>query len=219
VIAARWVDRFAGSDPGLGRFRLALQSAASVGAIFAALLSFVGTSNSGEQVRKACFRVAWTVTGVVVGALLAAAVGHTHWCIVVILAAVFLYFYLERINYAFGAIGITVIVSQVYVQLDEFSDSVLLLRLAETALGAGVAIVVAALVLPLRTRRGLRIAARDLVRAVARLAGHASGHGPADAPGPFRRLRRAHLAGIATGRGRPGLQPQPGHRHRTDWGG
>jgi hypothetical protein len=94
----------------------------------------------------------------------------------VILAAVFLIFYLDRINYAFAVIGITVIVSQVYVQLDEFSDSLLLLRLAETAIGAAVAIAVAILVLPPRIRRGLRIAARDLVRAVAQLAGHASGH-------------------------------------------
>jgi hypothetical protein len=67
-------------------------------------------------------------------------------------------------------------VSQLYVQLDEFSNSLLLLRLGETALGAGVTIVVVMLVFPLRTRRVLRIASRDLVQAVGRLAGHASDH-------------------------------------------
>jgi uncharacterized membrane protein YccC len=71
-------------------------------------------------------------------------------------------------------IGITVMVSQLYVQLDEFSNSLLLLRLEETALGAAVTVVVVMLVLPLRTRRVLRIAVRDLVEAVGRLAGHAS---------------------------------------------
>jgi hypothetical protein len=94
----------------------------------------------------------------------------------VILAALFFGFYLVRINYAFMVIGITVMVSQLYVQLDEFSNSLLLLRLGETALGAGVTIVVVMLVFPLRTRRVLRIASRDLVQAVGRLAGHASDH-------------------------------------------
>jgi len=81
-----------------------------------------------------------------------------------------------RINYTFMVIGITVMVSQLYVQLDEFSNSLLLLRLEETALGAAVTIVVVMLVFPLRTRRVLRVACRDLVQAVAQLAGHASDH-------------------------------------------
>jgi hypothetical protein len=85
-------------------------------------------------------------------------------------------FYLMRINYTFMVIGITVMVSQLYVQLDEFSNSLLLLRLEETALGAAVTIVVVMVVFPLRTRRVLRVAYRDLVQAVAQLAGHASDH-------------------------------------------
>jgi uncharacterized membrane protein YccC len=70
-------------------------------------------------------------------------------------------------------LGVTVTVSQLYEQLGEFSNSLLLVRLEETALGAAVAMAVVTLVLPLRTRRVLRIALRDLVRAVGRLAGHA----------------------------------------------
>jgi uncharacterized membrane protein YccC len=67
--------------------------------------------------------------------------------IAVILAALFFGFYLQRINYAFMVTGITVMVAQLYVQLDEFSNS-LLLRLEETALGAAVAIAVVMLVFP-----------------------------------------------------------------------
>jgi uncharacterized membrane protein YccC len=73
-------------------------------------------------------------------------------------------------------IGVTVMVAQLYVQAGEFSHSLLLLRLTETALGGAVTVVVVLLVFPLQTRRVLRIAARDLVRAVGLLAGHASGH-------------------------------------------
>ena len=72
--------------------------------------------------------------------------------------------------------AITVMVSQLYVQLGEFSNSLLLLRLEETALGAAVAVAVVVLVLPLRTRRVLRIALRDHVQAVGQLADHASGY-------------------------------------------
>jgi hypothetical protein len=60
--------------------------------------------------------------------------------IAVVLISLFLGLYLFRINYAFMTIGITVMVSQLYVELDEFSNSLLVLRLEETAIGAGVAI-------------------------------------------------------------------------------
>jgi len=81
-----------------------------------------------------------------------------------------------RINYAFMVVGITVMISQLYVQLGEFSDSLLLLRLEETALGSAVAIAVVVLVLPLRTRRVLRIALRDHVQAVGQIADHAGSY-------------------------------------------
>jgi uncharacterized membrane protein YgaE (UPF0421/DUF939 family) len=144
-------------------------------ALIAAFVAFMGANNSGEQIRKAIFRVVGTVAGVAAGSLLVAAVGHhTGWSITVILAALFVGFYLQRINYAFMVIGVTVMVSQLYVQLGEFTYSLLLVRLGETALGAAVAIVVIMLVLPLRTRRVLRVAVRNQVQAVGRLAGNAS---------------------------------------------
>jgi uncharacterized membrane protein YgaE (UPF0421/DUF939 family) len=144
-------------------------------ALIAAFVAFMGTNNSGEQIRKALDRAAGTVVGVAVGSLLVTAVGrHTGWSIAVILAALFFGFYLMRVSYAFLAIGVTVMVAQLYVQFGEFSDSLLLLRVEETAVGGAVAIVVVLLVLPLRTRRVLRVAVRDQVQAVGRLAGHAS---------------------------------------------
>jgi uncharacterized membrane protein YccC len=62
-----------------------------------------------------------------------------------------------------------VVVAQLYEQLGEFSNSLLLLRLEETALGAVVAIVVVMTVLPLRSRRVLRVALRTYVQAVGQL--------------------------------------------------
>jgi uncharacterized membrane protein YccC len=144
-------------------------------AVLAAFITFMGAHNAGEQVRKALFRVAGTVIGIGVGSLIVSAVGHhTVWSIAVILVSLFLGLYLFRISYAFLAVAITVTVSQLYQELGEFTNSLLLVRLEETALGAAVAIVVVMLVLPLHTRQVLRVALREHVEAVGRLVDHAS---------------------------------------------
>ena len=144
-------------------------------AVIAAFITFMGVNNSGEQVRKGLFRIGGTVVGIVIGSLLVTAVGHhARWSIAVILVALFLGLYLMRINYTFMVVGITVTVSQLYVQLGEFSNSLLGVRLAETAIGSTVSIIVVMLVLPLRTRRVLRVALRDHVHAIEALADHAT---------------------------------------------
>ncbi|MCU1489192.1 MAG: hypothetical protein JWM85_597 [Acidimicrobiaceae bacterium] len=145
-------------------------------AAIAAFVTFVAAHNSGEQVRRGFLRVAGTVVGIGVGSLLADAVRHhTNWSIAVILIALFFGFYLLRVNYGFMVVGITVVVSQLYLDLGEFSNSLLWLRLEETAVGAAFATIVAVTVLPLRTRRVLRIAFRNHVEAIGRLVDHASG--------------------------------------------
>ena len=140
-------------------------------AVIAAFITFMGANTAGEQVRKSVFRVAGTVVGVIAGAVLAHLVGDVVWLqVVVVMISLFLGLYLFRINYTFMTIGITVMVSQLYVELDEFSNSLLLLRLAETAVGAGVAVLTVLLVLPLHVGRVARVAARQQVEALADLA-------------------------------------------------
>ena len=144
-------------------------------AVIAALITFMGAHNSGEQIRKALFRVGGTLVGILLGSLLVSAVGHhTLWSTALVLVTLFLGLYLIRISYALFAIAVTVTVSQLYQQLGEFTNSLLLVRLEETALGAAVAIIVVVLVLPLHTRRVLRVAMRQHIEAVGRLVDHAS---------------------------------------------
>jgi uncharacterized membrane protein YccC len=139
-------------------------------AVIAAFITFTGANTSGEQVRKALWRVLGTLIGVVIGSVAVDAVGeNTYASIAVILAALFVGIYLMRISYAFLVVGITVTVSQLYLDLGEFSDSLLLLRLAETTIGAAVAIAVVVLVLPLRTHRVVRLALRRHVEAIGML--------------------------------------------------
>ncbi len=163
-------------------------------AVIAAFITFMGANTAGEQLRKSVFRVAGTVIGVIAGSVLAHLVGDVVWLqIVVVLVSLFLGLYLFRINYTFMTIGITVMVSQLYVELDEFSDSLLALRLAETAVGAGVAIVTVLLVLPLHVGRVARVAARQQLEALADLADRCLDRlaDPASAAGSDLELRAA----------------------------
>src|SRR5580692_515378 len=136
----------------------------------------MAANNSAEQVRRGFFRVAGTVVGIAVGSLLVDIVGHNSYgSVAVILVALFFGLYLLRVNYAFMVVAVTVAVSQLYMDFGEFSNSLLLVRLEETAVGAAFAMIVALTVLPLHTRRVLRIALRDHVQAIGRLVEHATG--------------------------------------------
>ncbi len=125
-------------------------------AMLATFLAFMATTNSGEQIRKALFRVAGTAIGIVIGDLLVHVTGGHVWSsLLIVLVALFFGIYLIRINYTFMVIGITVTMSQLYAQLGEFSWHLLLLRLGETAIGVGAVVVTVLVIVPLRPQRVL----------------------------------------------------------------
>lgn len=139
-------------------------------AVIAAFVTFMGANNATEQIRKGWLRVAGTFVGALVGAALAHAVGtNTDLAIAVILVSLFFGLYLMRISYAFMVVGITIMVAQLYVQLNEFSNQMLVLRLEETALGAATAAATILCVLPLRTGRVARVASRQFLEALGAL--------------------------------------------------
>jgi hypothetical protein len=143
-------------------------------AVLAAFVTFLGANNAAEQVRKGAFRIIGTVVGVVIGALLAHLVGpHPYVAIAVILATLFVGIYMMRISYAFFTAALTILIAQLYVQLDEYSEQLLGLRLFETVVGAGAAVVTVIFVFPLRTGRVVRVATRELVDALSQLVGPA----------------------------------------------
>jgi uncharacterized membrane protein YccC len=144
-------------------------------ALITVYVAFMGANNVGEQINRAAFRLGGTLLGIVLGSLLAHAVGHhTNWAIALILGSLFLGLYLMRINYTFMAVAVTVTVAQLYVQLGEFSNALLVRRLEETAIGAAIAIIVALTVIPLHTRHAVRVAFRAHLQAAATLVGHAT---------------------------------------------
>jgi uncharacterized membrane protein YccC len=145
--------------------------------LIAVVVSFLAITNSGEQARRAFFRVAGTLVGIGAGSIAAHAVGpHSNWAIGVILGSIFLGLYLIRINYGLFVIGITVAVAQLYVQLGEFSNRLLVQRLEETAVGAAISILTVVLVLPIHPRRVIAVAVIAYFDALATLIGHATDH-------------------------------------------
>lgn len=154
-------------------------------AVIAAFVAFTGTATVGETVRKSVARTAGTLAGLVVAVGLAQlTAGHPALTLAALLTCIFLAFYLQALSYAAMVFFITLMLGELYGILNQFSDTVLLLRLAETAAGAAAGIVVALLVLPSRTRSTLIHARRALLRALAdltgdcasRLDGEGSGH-------------------------------------------
>ncbi len=161
------------------RVMLAVGAAAVVGsmlserrfywAVIAVFIAFMGANTSGEQITKGLNRVAGTVLGILVGSVLAHAVGHSSWAVVVIVAALGLGIYWMKVSYALFVVGITIAVSQLYEQLGEYSNHLLVLRLEETAIGAVIAAVAAVVIFPVNTRRAATFAARGHLDALADL--------------------------------------------------
>ncbi|HEY6931940.1 MAG TPA: FUSC family protein [Marmoricola sp.] len=141
-------------------------------AVIAAFVAFTGTATVGETVRKSVARIAGTVAGLVAAVGLAqVTAGHALVSLAALLGCIFLAFYLQALSYAAMIFFITLMLGELYGILNKFSDSVLLVRLAETAAGAAAGILVSLLVLPSRTRPTLVRARRLLLEDLAELAG------------------------------------------------
>ncbi|SHG81412.1 Fusaric acid resistance protein-like [Jatrophihabitans endophyticus] len=142
-------------------------------AVLAAFLAFMATTNTGEQVRKALFRVAGTAIGIVVGDVLVHATGgNVAAALPVVLVVLFLGIYLIRTNYTFMVVGVTMMLSLLYYQLGEFSWDLLVLRLAETAVGVGAVVLTVLVVFPLRPQRVIAAGVLLWFRALATLLDH-----------------------------------------------
>ncbi|MET3806171.1 hypothetical protein ABIB25_003180 [Nakamurella sp. UYEF19] len=139
-------------------------------AVIAAFVAFAGTATSGETVQKAFSRVGGTVLGLLAAVGLANVTdGHTAVAVAAILVCIFLAFFLQAISYGAMIFFITVMLGQLYTLLGTFSDELLLVRLAETAAGAAVGIVVSLVVLPTHSRATLKVARQAFLKALAEL--------------------------------------------------
>lgn len=146
-------------------------------AVIAAFVIFSGTTSRGEIISKGWQRLLGTALGVPAGVLVASAVGgDTALALVLIFVCMFLAFYLMKVAYSLMAFWITTMLALLYGLLGQFSVSVLLVRIEETAVGAVIGVAAAVLVLPTSTRTTVRKAAdtflttlEELVEAAAQI--------------------------------------------------
>ncbi|QUQ66610.1 FUSC family protein [Kutzneria sp. CA-103260] len=161
----------------------ALSPARYYWAVIAAFVLFAGTATRTETFAKGLNRVLGTLFGLIASVLFAAlTAGNTAAVLAVIIGSMFLGFYLIRVSYLYMIFFVTIMVGQLYSVLHEFSTDLLLLRLAETAVGATIGFVVALVVTPLSTRDTIRSARDAVLTALAAVLDAASTGLDLDAP-------------------------------------
>jgi uncharacterized membrane protein YgaE (UPF0421/DUF939 family) len=130
-------------------------------AAIAAFVVFAGTNSWGETLTKGWQRLLGTALGVPAGVLIATLVsGNTTASLALIFVCLFCSFYFMKVTYSLMTFWITTMLALLYGLLGEFTLSLLLLRIEETAAGAIIGVAVAMLVLPVDTRTTIRNDAR-----------------------------------------------------------
>jgi uncharacterized membrane protein YccC len=126
-------------------------------AAIAAFVIFAGTNSWAETLDKGWQRLLGTVLGVPSGVLVATLVsGNTIASLVMIFVCLFCAFYFMKVTYSLMTFWISTMLALMYGLLGEFTYSLLLLRIEETAIGAVIGIAAAVLVLPVNTRAKIR---------------------------------------------------------------
>ena len=126
-------------------------------AAIAAFVIFAGTNSWAETLDKGWQRLLGTVLGVPSGVLVATLVsGNTTASLVMIFVCLFCAFYFMKVTYSLMTFWISTMLALMYGLLGEFTYSLLLLRIEETAIGAVIGIAAAMLVLPVNTRAKIR---------------------------------------------------------------
>lgn len=123
-------------------------------AVLTCWIVFINTASTGEILVKGYRRLLGTVLGVVAGILLAGLVGHHTWTAFgLVLLFIFAMFYSAPLSYTLMSFFVTAMLGLLYTLLNTYSLDVLVLRVAETALGAVCGVIAAAVVLPVHTDR------------------------------------------------------------------
>lgn len=121
--------------------------------MLACLLVLTGTFTAAEVVTKGVHRLVGTIGGMLAATVAVTLTGTTPAAVIaVMIVCVFLGLYFFRVSYAVLAFAITTLMGELYNLEGQFSPELLLLRVAETGVGAGIAVAVTFLVVPLRAR-------------------------------------------------------------------
>lgn len=121
--------------------------------VIGVMVVLAGTNSTHDRLRKVASRGIGTVIGGVIGIALVGVLGTSHpwWTLIVVVAGLSLGMYGFSRSYVFWVIGLVVTLCQVYEYSGQFSDTLIVYRLAENMLGALIAVGVSAVILPVAT--------------------------------------------------------------------
>ncbi|WP_158743377.1 FUSC family protein [Acidisphaera sp. L21] len=136
-------------------------------AVVTVYVVFLNARSRGDTIYKGAQRLSGTLLGLVCGLLLATLLaGDVVVQCAALLAAIFGMYYFIMISYTIGIFCVTMLLGLLYSLLGASLEPLLVLRLEETAIGAVSAILVAAYVLPVRTRDQVKTSGAAVLRAL-----------------------------------------------------
>ncbi|GJD53756.1 hypothetical protein OPKNFCMD_6534 [Methylobacterium crusticola] len=139
-------------------------------AVLTAYLVFLGARSSGDTIHKGAERVGGTLVGLVAGVVVSVALaGHPVLEVSALLVCIFALAYVFAISQVLAIFCVTIILGLVYSLLGTPAETILVLRLEETAIGAAAAVLVSLYVLPAPTHAHVHRVGGDLVSALARV--------------------------------------------------
>jgi uncharacterized membrane protein YccC len=137
-------------------------------AVLTVYVVFLNARSRGDTIYKGFQRLGGTLLGIVLGLILATLLeGDPRLQAVVLLMSIFGMYYWIMVSYTLGIFCVTVMLGLIYGLLGASLESLLILRLEETAIGAVAAMLVAAFVLPIRTREQVLRSGRGVLNALA----------------------------------------------------
>ena len=136
-------------------------------AVVTVYVVFLNARSRGDTIYKGAQRLSGTLLGLVCGLLLASLLaGDVAVQCAALLSAIFGMYYFITISYTIGIFCVTMLLGLLYSLLGASLEPLLVLRLEETAIGAVSAILVAAFVLPVRTRDQVKTSGAGVLRAL-----------------------------------------------------
>ena len=137
-------------------------------AVMTVYVVLLNARTRGDAITRGLQRLAGTLLGIASGLVLALGLAGSAGLQVAALAgSVFGMYYLFLVSYTAGIFCVTVMLGLLYGMLGASLDTVLTLRLEETAVGAAAAILVAMFVFPARTRDQVALSGRAVLASLA----------------------------------------------------
>jgi hypothetical protein len=128
--------------------------------VIGVLIILSGTNSTRERVRKVGLRIVGTLLGGIIGIALVGLLGTEHlwWTLIVVVVSLAVGVYAFSSAYSVWVACLVIAIFQVYAYSGDYSVDLLPLRLAENLLGAVIAVVVSAVILPVASSAMIRTA-------------------------------------------------------------